>query len=64
MTEDTAPTAAAPAADGAAPEEAGFSAVMRRADTVRAVPEMDDISEFFRRDSRRYDRGFSGGNGL
>jgi hypothetical protein len=24
---------------------------------------MDDISEFFRRDSRRYDRVFSGGNG-
>ena len=25
---------------------------------------MDDISEFFRRDSRRYDNGFSGGSGL
>ena len=25
---------------------------------------MDDISEFFRRDSRRYDNGFAGGNGI
>ena len=29
-----------------------------------AQPEMDEISEFFRRDSRRYDNGFSGGYGL
>ena len=35
---------------------------------VQKAPEMqqsmDDISEFFRRDSRRYDNGFSGGSGL
>lgn len=51
-------------AEDAAPEAAGFSAAIHRRDALRGVPEMDDISEFFRRDSRRYDKGFSGGNGL
>ena len=37
----------------------------QRMDALRgAQQEMDEISEFFRRDSRRYDNGFSGGYGL
>ena len=51
-------------ADGTAQEEIG-GFLPQRIDALRgAQPEMDEISEFFRRDSRRYDNGFSGGYGL
>ena len=64
MSEAAAAPAAVQSADDAAPEAVGFSAAPQRMDALRGVPEMDDISEFFRRDSRRYDNGFSGGYGL
>ena len=51
-----------------APDDAGgkpaaevYSPLQRPA--ASQLRTMDEISEFFRRDSRRYDRGFSGGNG-
>ena len=51
-------------ADGTVQEEIG-GFLPQRIDALRgAQQEMDEISEFFRRDSRRYDKGFSGGNGL
>ena len=51
-------------ADEAAQEEIG-GFLPQRIDALRgAQQEMDKISEFFRRDSRRYDNGFSGGYGL
>ena len=51
-------------ADEAAQEgRSGF--LPQRMDALHgAQQEMDEISEFFRRDSRRYDNGFSGGYGL
>ena len=51
-------------ADGTVQEEIG-GFLPQRIDALRAAQqEMDEISEFFRRDSRRYDNGFSGGYGL
>ena len=51
------------AAGTAQAEIGGF--LPQRIDALRgAQQEMDEISEFFRRDSRRYDNGFSGGYGL